>query len=47
MQLLSGGMEVLDVAYRAGYADQPHLTRSLRVLAGQTPGEIATSAGGS
>jgi hypothetical protein len=47
VQLLSGGMDALDVAHRAGYADQPHLTRSLRRFAGQTPGEIATSAGAS
>jgi hypothetical protein len=27
--------------YLAGYFDQPHLTRSLKYLIGQTPAEIA------
>jgi AraC-like DNA-binding protein len=29
-----------DVAVRAGYADQPHMTREMRRLAGVTPGEL-------
>jgi len=31
---------ILDVIARAGFSDQPHLTRSLKRFAGQTPGEI-------
>ncbi|HEX4705720.1 MAG TPA: AraC family transcriptional regulator [Pseudonocardiaceae bacterium] len=30
-----------DVAIAAGYADQPHMTRDMRRLAGITPGELA------
>jgi hypothetical protein len=44
-ELLARGMAPLDVAHHAGYADQPHLTRSLRRFVGQTPTEIATAAG--
>ncbi|MCL4303751.1 MAG: hypothetical protein KJ077_49150 [Anaerolineae bacterium] len=29
-----------DVVYQAGYADQPHLTRSLKHFVGQTPAQI-------
>jgi AraC-like DNA-binding protein len=43
--LLSGGVPASEVAGRAGYADQPHLTRSLGRLVGQTPSRIAASAG--
>jgi hypothetical protein len=39
--LLLEGMPILDVVHLAGYFDQPHLTRSLRALIGQTPAEIA------
>ncbi len=38
--LLQQGMRPAEVAVQAGYADQPHLTRALRLLAGQTPAEI-------
>jgi hypothetical protein len=38
--LLQQGMRPADVAVAAGYADQPHLTRSLALLAGQTPAQI-------
>jgi hypothetical protein len=44
--LLAQGVPASAVASRAGYADQPHLTRSLRRLVGQTPSEIAGSAAG-
>ena len=39
--LLERGVDVLDVVERAGYADQPHLTRSLQRFIGHTPGRIA------
>jgi methylphosphotriester-DNA--protein-cysteine methyltransferase len=38
--LLRDGASVLDTVHEAGYFDQPHLTRSLKRLIGQTPGEI-------
>jgi hypothetical protein len=38
--LLRQGVPILDVVYRAGYFDQPHLTRSLTHLIGQTPTDI-------
>ena len=41
VELLCAGMSPLDVAGRAGYADQPHLTRSLTRFAGRTPSQIA------
>lgn len=46
VELLSGGMAAGDVAQRSGYADQPHLTRSLRRFVGQTPAQIASVPGG-
>ncbi|MGY2130270.1 helix-turn-helix domain-containing protein [Blastococcus sp. SYSU DS0617] len=39
-RLLSEGVGIPDVVERAGYSDQAHLTRSLRALAGRTPGQI-------
>lgn len=44
VRLLQSGNSILDTVYEAGYADQPHLTRALRHLVGQTPAEIATLA---
>ena len=41
VELLSGGVSPLEVARQAGYADQPHLTRSLKRLAGKTPSQVA------
>ena len=41
MTLLRGGASILDTVHAAGYYDQPHLTRSLKRLLGQTPAEIA------
>ncbi len=38
--LLAQNIPILDVVDRAGYADQPHLTRSLRRYYGQTPTQI-------
>ncbi|HSK96416.1 MAG TPA: helix-turn-helix domain-containing protein [Euzebyales bacterium] len=43
VELLSRGVSALDVAHSAGYADQPHLTRSLKRFMGQTPSQIANS----
>jgi hypothetical protein len=39
--LLQQGLAPLDVAYQAGYADQPHMTRSLKHFIGYTPAQIA------
>lgn len=39
--LLEQGVPILDAVYQSGYADQPHLTRSLRRFFGQTPAQIA------
>lgn len=39
--LLAQGGSILDTVYEAGYADQPHLTRSLKRFYGQTPAQIA------
>lgn len=39
--LLAGGIPTVSVAERAGYFDQPHLTRSLRRFIGQTPAQVA------
>jgi hypothetical protein len=41
VELLGQGLRPLEVARRAGYADQPHLTRSLKRFVGQTPSQIA------
>jgi AraC-like DNA-binding protein len=38
--LLKQGVSILDTVYRAGYADQPHLTRSLKRFIGHTPAQI-------
>ncbi len=39
--LLQQGVSILDAVDQAGYADQPHLTRSLGRFLGQTPAQIA------
>ncbi len=38
--LLRQGVSILDTVHEAGYFDQAHLTRSLKLLIGQTPAEI-------
>ncbi len=38
--MLQQGVSILDAVYELGYADQPHLTRSLTRLIGQTPAQI-------
>ena len=40
MKRLEAGEVPAEVAYSAGYADQAHMTRSLRRRTGCTPGEI-------
>jgi AraC-like DNA-binding protein len=42
-RLLTAGATIADVVHEAGYHDQPHLTRALRQLIGQTPAALATS----
>lgn len=39
--LLQHGASILDTTYELGYADQPHLTRSLKRWIGHTPAQIA------
>lgn len=39
-KLLASGKSLPQVAYESGYADQSHMTRSLRHIIGRTPGEI-------
>jgi hypothetical protein len=46
VELLTRGAAAVDVAHRAGYADQPHLVRSLKRFVGQTPAQIAAPAAG-
>lgn len=38
--LLQQGVSILDTVEQVGYADQPHLTRSLKRLVGQTPAQL-------
>jgi helix-turn-helix protein len=38
--LLKHGISILDIVNQVGYADQPHLTRSLSRFIGQTPAQI-------
>jgi hypothetical protein len=38
--LLRQGASIADAVYAAGYFDQPHLTRSLKHLIGQTPAQV-------
>jgi AraC-like DNA-binding protein len=41
LPLLDAGLPLADVAQRAGYADQPHLSREVRALAGRSPARLA------
>jgi hypothetical protein len=41
--LLKQGVSILDTVYKAGYSDQPHLTRSLKHFIGHTPAEIPST----
>ncbi|MGE5334515.1 MAG: helix-turn-helix domain-containing protein [Nitrososphaerota archaeon] len=38
--LLQQGVPIIDTIQRAGYYDQPHLTRSLKRFIGQTPAQL-------
>ena len=40
VELLSRGLSAVEAAGQAGYADQPHLSRSLRRFVGLTPSQI-------
>lgn len=40
LELLERGTSILDVVALAGYSDQPHLTRAVRLYTGQTPAQI-------
>lgn len=42
--LLREGTPMADVVHLAGYFDQPHLTRSVKHLIGQTPSQLARGA---
>lgn len=42
--LLHAGVAPAEVAVRAGYADQPHLSREVRALAGVAPRQLASGA---
>lgn len=39
-RLLEHGASIMDVTFEAGYADHPHLTRSLKKYLGKTPTQI-------
>lgn len=43
--LLEQGMSIADAVYQVGYADHPHLTRSLKRFIGQTPAQILRTNG--
>jgi len=43
LTMLQNGKPIVDVVYEVGYFDQPHLTRSLKLFAGQTPSEVIKS----
>lgn len=40
VSMIEEGQPILDTALELGYADQAHLTRSLKRFIGQTPGEL-------
>jgi AraC-like DNA-binding protein len=44
LRLLEQGVPILDAVDLAGYADQPHLTRSLKHFTGMTPAQIVRAA---
>lgn len=42
--LLRAGIPLADTAFRAGYADQPHLQREVRAFAGVPPSQLSSGA---
>lgn len=40
LDLLQSGVSILDTVEQAGYVDQPHLTKSLKLYMGQTPAQV-------
>ncbi len=40
LALLAGGASLADIAARSGFADQSHLTRTVRAMTGQPPGRL-------
>lgn len=42
LTLLQQGRPAADVAFALGYADQPHMIRSLKAIMGQTPRQVAS-----
>lgn len=46
LPLLDAGVPLADVAQRAGYADQPHLSREVRALTGRSPAALAVGRAG-
>jgi AraC-like DNA-binding protein len=44
LALLHAGVPAAEAAARAGYADQSHLSREVRALAGAAPGQLAGAA---
>lgn len=42
LSLLQSGVSILETVSTAEYADQPHMTRSLKRLIGQTPAQLAS-----
>ena len=40
-ELLIQGESIAETLYQTGYSDQPHMTRSFKLLIGMTPGEVA------
>jgi AraC-like DNA-binding protein len=46
LPLLDAGVPLAGVAHRAGYADQPHLSREVRALTGRSPAALAAGRAG-
>lgn len=45
LRLLDAGLPLAEVAHRAGYADQPHLSREVKALTGVPPAVLAGERG--